>query len=171
MMSFWTFSDVFEEDGPKREPFDGGFGLLAMGGIKKPSYAAFSLLHQLGQERIPLDAPDILVTRRADHTRAIAAWKLVDPDKKGNTRRIKLKISGVRPNAAVAITRVDADHANTLATYQNMGHPRNPTEAQVRELNAVADPNPPQNVQLHDGQLDLQIPIDGLVLLIVSTGK
>lgn len=37
MMSFWTFSDVFEEDGPKKEPFDGGFGLMAMGGIKKPA--------------------------------------------------------------------------------------------------------------------------------------
>ena len=30
MMSFWTFSDVFEEDGPKHEPFDGGFGLMAI---------------------------------------------------------------------------------------------------------------------------------------------
>jgi xylan 1,4-beta-xylosidase len=52
MMSFWTFSDVFEERGPGREPFGGSFGLVALGGIKKPSYSAFALLHKLGQERI-----------------------------------------------------------------------------------------------------------------------
>lgn len=170
-MSFWTFSDVFEEDGPKREPFDGGFGLMAMGGIKKPSYAAFALLHQLGQERIPIDVPNILVTRRADNTLAIAAWNLVDPDQKGATRTIKLKIRGVKPNASVTITRVDADHANTLAAYQKIGSPRYPTETQVRELNAVAENNLPQNLQLHDGELDLQIPVDGLVLLEVTAEK
>jgi xylan 1,4-beta-xylosidase len=171
MMSFWTFSDVFEEDGPKREPFDGGFGLMALGGIKKPSYAAFALLHQLGQERIPLGTREILVTRRADGTLAIAARNLVDPDQKGSARTIKLKIRGVQPNASVTVTRVDADHANTLAAYQKMGNPQYPTEAQVRELNAVAESNPPQNLQLHDGELDLQIPVDGLVLVNVSVEK
>ena len=171
MLSFWTFSDVFEEDGPKREPFDGGFGLMAMGGIKKPSYAAFALLHHLGQERIPLDVPDVLVTRRPDNTLAIAAWNLVDPDQKGSARTIKFKIRGVKPDATVTITRVDADHANTFAAYQKMGNPQYPSEAQVRELNAVAESNPTQNIQLHDGELDLQIPVDGLVLIDVSSEK
>jgi len=76
MMSFWTFSDVFEENGPKREPFDGGFGLIALGGIKKPSYTAFALLHELGQERILQDSSNVLVTRRRDGSLAIAAWNL-----------------------------------------------------------------------------------------------
>lgn len=31
MMSFWTFDDVFEEDGVVKEPFYGGFGLVASG--------------------------------------------------------------------------------------------------------------------------------------------
>lgn len=90
MMSFWTFSDVFEEGGPKREPFDGGFGLIAMGGIKKPSYAAFALLHQLGNERIPQQASNVLVTRRHDGTVVVAAWNLVDPDKTGRQSHLCL---------------------------------------------------------------------------------
>lgn len=45
MMSFWTFDDVFEEGGPIAKPFDGHFGLIANGGIRKPSYYAFALLH------------------------------------------------------------------------------------------------------------------------------
>ena len=51
-MSFWTFSDVFEEGGPIPQPFVGMFGLRAKGGINKPSYYAFGLLHKLGEERI-----------------------------------------------------------------------------------------------------------------------
>src|ERR1700723_2263666 len=52
IMSFWTFDDVFEEDGPKREPFDGGFGLIAPYSIRKPSFNAFAMLHHLGDERL-----------------------------------------------------------------------------------------------------------------------
>jgi beta-xylosidase len=36
MLSFWTFSDVFEEGGPAPRPFEGAFGLRAKGGINKP---------------------------------------------------------------------------------------------------------------------------------------
>ena len=63
MMSFWTFGDVFEEGGPKSEPFDAGFGLIAVGGIKKPSDTGFAVLRKLGQERIPQDASNVLVRR------------------------------------------------------------------------------------------------------------
>ena len=52
MMSYWTFSDVFEEQGVVKQPFYGGFGLIAAGGIPKPAYNAFRLLHQLGDERM-----------------------------------------------------------------------------------------------------------------------
>src|SRR5262249_42452701 len=45
MMSYWTFSDVFEEQGVVRTPFYGGFGLIAAGGIPKPAHNAFELLH------------------------------------------------------------------------------------------------------------------------------
>ena len=49
MMPFWTFSDVFEEYGGFPNPFRGDFGLQAEGGINKPSYYGFALLHQLGR--------------------------------------------------------------------------------------------------------------------------
>ena len=48
MMSFWTFSDVFEEGGPGARPFDGSFGLRAEFGINKPSFYDFGLLHDAG---------------------------------------------------------------------------------------------------------------------------
>ena len=52
-MSFWTFSDVFEEGGRIEKPFEGNFGLRAKGGIDKPSFYGFELLHELGSSASP----------------------------------------------------------------------------------------------------------------------
>jgi xylan 1,4-beta-xylosidase len=165
MMSFWTFSDVFEEDGPKKEPFDGGFGLMATGGIKKPSYVAFSLLHKLGSERLANTASDVLVTRRKDGTLVIAAWNLVDPDQKGSNKVFHLKFRGVAPDARISVQRVDNDHGNTLAAYRAAGSPRYPTQAQVQQINRAAELPPADSAQLLNGQLDLDISPNGLVLV------
>ena len=80
MLSFWTFSDVFEEGGPAQRPFQGQFGLRATGGINKPSFYDFALLHQLGPERIANPSHDALVTRLPDGSLAIAVWNLASVD-------------------------------------------------------------------------------------------
>jgi xylan 1,4-beta-xylosidase len=151
----------------KREPFDGGFGLIAPGGIKKPSYSAFALLHRLGEERIAQDSPNVLVTRRKDGWLAIAAWNLADPDKKGSELRVELEICGVGPKSEVRVSRADSEHGNTLAVYQSMGSPRYPTEAQVRELNRVAEVDSRQKVRLSKGAITLQVPVNGVALVEV----
>ena len=48
--SYWTFSDIFEENYFPSVPFQGGFGLLNIHGIAKPAYRAYELLHELGTE-------------------------------------------------------------------------------------------------------------------------
>ena len=168
MMSFWTFGDVFEEDGAVKEPFHGGFGLIAAGGIKKPSYAGFALLHRLGHERLANTAPNVLVTRREDGTLAVAAWNLVDPDQPGAPRLIRFEFRGVIPDAQLRLTRADAQHGNTLAAYEAMGSPRYPTAAQIRQLNAGAGLRAPQTLPLKDGKIYLELPPDGLALLEIQ---
>jgi xylan 1,4-beta-xylosidase len=167
MMSFWTFDDVFEEDGPGREPFDGSFGLIALGGIKKPSYSAFALLHQLGHERIAQESPEVLVTRRPDGSLAIVAWNLVDPDTKGSARSVEFEIRGVAPNSGVRLSRVDSEHKNTLAAYKSMGSPRYPKQTQVRELNRIAEADSTENLRLSKGSIKLELPVNGVLLLEV----
>lgn len=167
MMSYWTFSDVFEENGPGHEPFDGGFGLMAMGGIRKPSYAAYALLHKLGEERIPQEAPGILATKRRDGTLAIAAWNLVDPDKKGTARTVELVIRGVQQDSRIRVSRADAEHGNSLAAYRAMGSPRYPTPAQVEKLNRAAEIPPAQILHLSKGAITLGLPVNGVALVEV----
>lgn len=171
MMSFWTFSDVFEESGPKKEPFDGGFGLVAMGGIKKPSYVAFGLLHQLGEERLANPAKDVLVTRKKDGTLVIAAWNLVDPDQQGADKVLHLTFAGVPKDAHVSVQLADNQHGNTLAVYQAMGSPRYPTHAQVEQINQAAVPSPAESTQLRDGLLDLTLSPNALALIEIPAGS
>ena len=52
IMAYWTFSDVFEEQGVVKKPFYGGYGLIAAGGIPKPAFNAFAMLHRLGDQRL-----------------------------------------------------------------------------------------------------------------------
>jgi xylan 1,4-beta-xylosidase len=47
-MSYWVFTDIFEEPGPPSSHFHGGFGLMNTQGLKKPAYFAYSFLNQLG---------------------------------------------------------------------------------------------------------------------------
>ena len=170
MMSFWTFSDVFEENGPKKEPFDGGFGLIAMGGIKKPSYVAFGLLHNLGIQRLDMPATDILVTRRQNGTLVIAAWNLVDPDQQGSDKLLHLKFRGVVQDARVSIQYADGQHGNTLAAYENIGSPRYPTPSQIQEINRAANLPKPMSTQLKNGSLDLNLTPNALVLIELRVG-
>jgi len=168
MLSFWTFSDVFEEGGPIPQPFSGQFGLRAKGGINKPSYYAYGLLHQLGSERIANSSSDVIVTKSPDGSLDIAAWNLVDPDKQGTTHSITLTLRGVPSNAVITLQRVDSDHGNVLPRYAAMGKPLDPTPAQVEQLNRETALPAPEQSTLKNGKLELQLTPNALVLIKVE---
>ena len=170
-LSFWTFSDVFEEGGPIPEPFIGEFGLRAKGGINKPSFYDFALLHQLGDERLPTANPNIIVTKRNDGTLAIALWNLVDPDQNGASRKFRLKFQSLPPNASVSISTVDQDHGNVLAVYKALGSPRYPSEEQIRKMNAATALPEPKRVQLTNSHLDIELSRNALAVLVVTRGS
>jgi xylan 1,4-beta-xylosidase len=51
-MSYWVFTDVFEEPGPRFTPFHGGFGLLNIQGINKPAFYAYNYMNKLGKTEL-----------------------------------------------------------------------------------------------------------------------
>ena len=165
MLSFWTFSDVFEEGGPIPRPFEGQFGLRAKGGINKPSFYAFGLLHHLGERRLANPAPNILVTRRGDGSLVLAIWNLVDPDKTGSRLQVRLDFNHVPANAPVAISLVDDDHGNALAAYRALGSPEYPTQEQVRKMNAATALPAPERRRLDGTHLDLELQVNALALI------
>jgi xylan 1,4-beta-xylosidase len=165
IMSYWTFSDVFEEQGVVKEPFYGGYGAIAEGGIPKPAFNAFKLLHELGEQRIALDSSDALATRRADGTVVIAVWNLFLPEEQGGPKNVTLEIKGIPGNRRALISRFDAAHGSPLAAYSAMGRPRNPTPAQIEKLRQAAQLLPPDKIEVRNGRLNLLLPPQGLALL------
>lgn len=165
MLSYWAFSDVFEEQGVVKEPFYGGYGAIAEDGIPKPAFNGFKVLHRLGDQRIALDSKDALVTRRADGSIAIALWNLFLPEEQGQPKNVTLSIQGTGANRRGLLYRVDAAHGSPLQAYADMGRPHFPTTAQIEKLRQAAELPAPEKVQLHNGQLNLVLPPQGLALL------
>ena len=170
-MSFWTFSDVFEEGGPIPKPFERHFGLRAKGGINKPSYYDFGLMHKLGERRIANSDSNVIVTKREDGTLVVAVWNLVDPDETGTAKKVRLLFDNARSDARVLISRVDDDHGNTLAAYKAMGSPDYPTEEQVRRLNMETKLPAPAQDHLKGNHLDLELEVNALVIVEVKSGS
>ena len=168
MMSFWTFSDVFEEGGPIARPFEGQFGLRAKGGINRPSYYAYGLLHELGDKLIASPSKNVIVTQRANGELAIAAWNLVDPDQNGTTQTLTLEFRNVPSDARVSIQRVDDDHGNVLKEYAAMGRPLDPTPAQVEQLNHRTALPAPEDARLQGGKIQLALTPNTLALIRVQ---
>jgi len=138
-MSYWTFSDVFEEQGIVKTPFYGGFGLIAEGNIPKASFNIFHLLHRLGDERIPLDSDSALATRRADGSVAIALWNYAAPEETGAQQDYTIAFSGLSGAADVRITTLDATHGSPLALWESMGRPSFPTREQQQKLREAGE--------------------------------
>jgi xylan 1,4-beta-xylosidase len=164
MMSYWTFSDVFEEQGVVKMPFYGGYGLIAANGTPKPAYNAFKLLHKLGDQRIALDSDSALFTRRSDGTLVLVVWNYVPPDEKGLARTVTLHFKNTKPGQAF-ISRLDRDHGDFHSAYEKMGSPRYPTQAEIEELRRAADLPDPETGTLKNGELILTLPAHGLVLI------
>jgi xylan 1,4-beta-xylosidase len=164
-MSYWTFSDVFEEQGVVKQPFYGGYGLIASGGIPKPSYNAFKLLHQLGGERIALDSNSALVTHRADGSLVVVVWNLVPPDQLGSPKIITLQVKNIPEPRRAYISRVDGDHGDSRQKYEKMGSPRYPTQTQLSQLRKSAELPAPEMRELKNGELTLIIPAHGLAVV------
>ncbi|MGC2161163.1 MAG: glycosyl hydrolase family 39 [Silvibacterium sp.] len=165
LMSYWTFSDVFEEQGVVKTPFYGGYGLIAEDDIPKPAFNAFAMLHALGDERIAEPEDDVLVTRRKDGSLVMAAWNLVEPGATGSDKTITLTLKSVAPDARVTIERSDAQHGDTLAAWDRMGKPQYPSQAQIAALKKASQPDAPETGKLDHGHLTLTLPPMGLVVV------
>ena len=167
MLSFWTFSDVFEEQGVVKQPFYGGFGLLAEWGIPKPSFNAFKLLHRLGTQRLAPGEQSALVTRRSDGAVVIAVWNLALPEEPGRQKTVKIVLRGLSGHNQALVTRVDSTHGSVRNAYEGMGKPEFPTPDQIKALRKAGELQPPESKRLEGGAITVTIPPQGLALLEV----
>ena len=135
--SFWTFSDIFEENYFPSVPFHGGFGLLNLHGIPKPTYRAFELLHQLGNRQWLVDGLHetvdcFVVGNEASLT--ILLTNHTTPGHSIETEEVELRLDNARRPLSANIQRIDAEHANPKLIWEEMGQPEYLTRKQIDQL-------------------------------------
>ncbi len=165
MMSYWTFSDVFEEQGVVKTPFYGGFGLLAERSISKPAFNDFALLHQLGDTRLDVNSDSVLATRRKDGSLAIAVWNLFLPEEAGSPKTVTLHFKGLSSAPSARITIVDKERGSPLPAWEKMGRAAFPTLAQIEALRKAAALPAAQTQSLKSGSLTLTLQPQALALI------
>lgn len=138
--SYWTFSDVFEEMDVPKSVFHGGFGLIALNSIKKPTYYTFEFFSKAGKELLYRD--DNLIVTKSDNKYVIIGWNCHDMRDHKVTADIDyvLTIPSMGKQALLVKKDVGGAHANPMKTWSNMGKPRSLNKEQLRILKASAQP-------------------------------
>ena len=168
MMSYWTFSDVFEEQGVVKSPFYGGFGILAERGIPKPAFNDFTLLHRLGETRLHVDSDSVLATERKDGSLALAVWNLSLPEERGIEKAVTLHFKGIPQAGTAHVTIVDDEHGSPLPAYEEMGKPASPTTAQIEQLRHAAALPATESRPIRNGSISLKLQPHALALVEIT---
>jgi len=149
-MSYWTYSDLFEEPGPPTATFQGGFGLMTLEGIRKPAWFAYKYLHALKGNEIPAADRQTWATADGNSVGAIV-WDFVQPVQTVSNRPFYSKLVPNAPAAPVEITvrhlkpghyrvklyRTGYRANDAYSAYIDMGRPRQLSAAQVDQLQAL----------------------------------
>jgi xylan 1,4-beta-xylosidase len=170
--SYWTFSDIFEENYFPSVPFHGGFGLLNIHGIAKPAYRAFELLHALGTEMLPVEGTHSTVdawTVRNAGSATVLLTNYALPRHPIATEAIQIKLANAQPPTQATVRRIDSDHANAKRCWQEMGSPEYLNVTNVEELNAASRCAPePQPFNFRDGALGFDVILPPLSVAAVT---
>ncbi|WP_304225511.1 hypothetical protein [Gracilinema caldarium] len=143
--SFWTFSDIFEECGFSSMPFHGGFGLLTIHGIPKPSYRAFQFLSRLSGNRLPVQIEgeqstiDCAASQDGDRITILISNHQI-PLSPIKTEKLTLHLRGITNIAHAELERIGEEYANPRKAWEAMGMPVNLTEDHIARLLKASEP-------------------------------
>ena len=149
-MSYWTYTDLFEEPGPPPTPFHGGFGLLNREGIRKPAFFAYKYLHALQGIELPVRDSQTLA---AIDNQGIAAviWNFQQPQQKVSNRpfysrlvpatpvpSLRVSVSHLSPGEyRLKVCRTGFRANDAYSAYIDMGAPESLSQEQVEQLRTL----------------------------------
>jgi xylan 1,4-beta-xylosidase len=149
-MSYWTFTDIFEESGPRWEAFHGGFGLMNYQDIKKSSYYAYQFLNRLGATELRNSDRASWVCQDDSGGVQALVWDFTNTFPKTNMinqvyykrdlppqpkNKITLNLSHLAGGKyTLGLYKVGYRVNDAYATYRDLGAPNQLTKAQVAEI-------------------------------------
>jgi len=189
-MSYWTYTDLFEEPGPPTAPFQGGFGLLNPQGIRKPAFFAYKYLHALHGNSLATSDPQAMLSVK-DGSFAAVIWDFEQPDQKVSNRSfytkpipahaaapVELRITHLEPNKTyyLEVHRTGYHSNDAYSAYIEMGSPRELTAEQVAHLNELTRDLPETDKFMRSGPtgtVELTVPMNSndTVLVKLERGR
>ncbi len=157
-LSYWVFTDIFEENGPRTTPFHGGFGMLNYQSIKKPAYFVYTFLNKLGNTELQnADQAswicknqngdiqtllwDFTLTKPTDTINNQVYYKRDLPSKEKGVAQIKLS-NVTEGKYLLKITKVGYKSNDAYATYLQLNSPNQLTQQQVQFIKDCNSGNP-----------------------------
>jgi xylan 1,4-beta-xylosidase len=189
-MSYWTYTDLFEEPGPPTAPFQGGFGLLNPEGIRKPAYFAYKYLHALEGDSISTNDSQAMLSTKDGNVAAVV-WDFEQPEQKVSNRSFYTKLfsnhsaaplqvhfTNLAPNATyhLEIHRTGYHANDAYSAYIEMGSPKSLIAEQVTHLNDLTRDLPETNKVMRSGSagtLEITVPMNSndIVLIVLKLDK
>lgn len=173
--AFWTFTDIFEENYFPSVPFHGGFGLLNLHGIPKPTYRAYELLHRLGSDLLVVDGGhetvDAWAVKRGEGSMTVLLTNHALPRHPIATERVRVSVTNAPPPRSAFVERIDGAHANAKATWTELGEPEYLTRPNVQRLQEASrierEPQPWECAE-RSIHLDLELPPHAVAAVTVE---
>jgi len=184
-MSYWTYTDLFEEPGPPPTPFHGGFGLLTREGIRKPAYFAYKYLHALQGNEIASSDPQAMLAADGKSLTALI-WNFDQPAQKVSNHPFYSKLVPSQPVAPVQlkvqhlaanesyrlqIHRTGFRANDAYSAYIEMGAPKDLDPVQLAKLNALTADRPEDDKTVRsgkDGSLEVNLPMRSNDIVLVT---
>jgi xylan 1,4-beta-xylosidase len=157
-LSYWTFTDIFEELGPRMTPFHGGFGLMNYQDIKKPAFYAYQYLNELGDKQLAnTDAAsiackdnkgnvqlllwDFSITHPGDSVNDQTYYKRDLPAKAIGP--VTISVSKLTPGKyKMVVYRIGYGINDAYHTYMQLGSPLQLTREQVAKIKQTNNGGP-----------------------------
>jgi len=184
-MSYWTYTDLFEEPGPPTAPFQGGFGLMNPEGIRKPAYFAYKYLHALqGESLSTTDSQAMLATSDGNFTAVV--WDFEQPVQTVSNRSfytrpipshpaapVEMQVIHLSPNAAyrLEVYRTGYHSNDAYTAFLEMGSPKELTVPQVAHLNELTRDLPETDKVMQSGptgMVEFTVPMNSNDVVLVK---
>lgn len=173
MFSYWTYTDIFEENGPPATPYSGCFGLINMQSVPKPAYYAYTFLNALGDTELMCDDEESYVCK-SEKSVQVLFWNVAVPKEGTNNKKYfadpisnqdigdaVVSIGGLEPNRKYVVTykTIGKGSGDALSIYREMGAPKDLSREQTAELIKKSRPKEEKFTVISDenGKVEFEI--------------
>jgi xylan 1,4-beta-xylosidase len=186
-LAYWTFTDVFEENGAGDTMFHGGFGMITLQGVVKPTFHAYRFLHALGDELLSSGPGGVVTRHQATGELTALAYhypsemplsvpatfeardKAEETLALGTAETLRVALTGLRPGAAFVAELLDPTHGNAIGAWQEMKAPEAPSREQTDVLRRAARGTRLETVHADaEGRLQLERTLESWAVMLLK---